>query len=164
MILFLDFDGVLHPNSDDSEHFSCAPLLWELLRRHPDVRVVLSTGWRFERPLDELRRLACQNGGEDVAERVIDATPLLRHDADEQSLKALKAAFGEYFGFRGRVLDQVGLSHAAERRANQKDDENNAVYINSHQPRRALINRRCADRRAEFGFLDKQIQSDHQDH
>ena len=47
MILFLDFDGVLHPNSDDSEHFSCAPLLWELLRRHPDVRVVLSTGWRF---------------------------------------------------------------------------------------------------------------------
>lgn len=85
MILFVDFDGVLHPNSDDSDHFSCAPLLWELLRRHRDVRVVLSTGWRFERPLDELRRLACQNGGEDVAERVIDATPLLRHDADEQS-------------------------------------------------------------------------------
>lgn len=85
MIFFVDFDGVLHPNSDDSEHFSCAPLLWELLRRHPDVRVVLSTGWRFERPLDELRRLACQNGGEDVAERVIDATPLLRHGAAEQS-------------------------------------------------------------------------------
>lgn len=85
MILFLDFDGVLHANADDSEHFSCAPALWELLRRHPDVRVVFSTGWRFERSLDELRSLVCANGGEDVADRFIAATPLLRHDADERS-------------------------------------------------------------------------------
>lgn len=85
MILFLDFDGVLHTNGDSSEHFSCAPALWGLLRRHPDVRVVFSTGWRFEHPLDELRQLVCANGGEDLADRFIATTPLLRHDVDERS-------------------------------------------------------------------------------
>lgn len=85
MILFLDFDGVLHPNADDSEHFSCAPLLWELLRRHEEARAVFSTGWRFERPVAELRLLVCANGGEDLAERFIDTTPLLRHEAEEGS-------------------------------------------------------------------------------
>lgn len=85
MILFVDFDGVLHPNCDDAVHFSCAPALWALLRRHPETRVVFSTGWRFERPLDELRRLVCANGGEDLTDRFISATPLLRHDVDERS-------------------------------------------------------------------------------
>lgn len=85
MILFLDFDGVLHANGGDSDHFSCAPALWALLRRHPETRVVFSTGWRFERPLDELRQLVCANGGEDLADRFISATPLLRHDVDERS-------------------------------------------------------------------------------
>lgn len=85
MILLVDFDDVLHPDGDDATHFSCAPTLWELLRRHPEVSVVFSTGWRFERPLAELRRLVCANGGEDLAERFIDATPLTRHGKDERS-------------------------------------------------------------------------------
>lgn len=85
MILFIDFDGVLHPNVDGGAPFSCTSHVWELLRRHPEVNVVFSTGWRFEQPLVELRRLACANGGEDLAERFLDATPLLRHDAEEGS-------------------------------------------------------------------------------
>lgn len=76
---------MLHPNADDSEHFSCAPLLWELLRRHPEISAVFSTGWRFEHPVAELRSLVCSNGGEDLAERFIDATPLLRHEAETGS-------------------------------------------------------------------------------
>lgn len=82
MILFLDFDGVLHPHPNDSHAFSCVERLWELLRRHDEISVVFSTGWRFEHALDELRELVSAGGGEDLAARFIDATPLLRH-ADE---------------------------------------------------------------------------------
>ena len=48
MILFLDFDGVLHPQPNDGAQFSNAPRVWELLARHPEVSIVFSTGWRFE--------------------------------------------------------------------------------------------------------------------
>lgn len=83
MIIFLDFDGVLHPNN--GRLFSCAPCLWQIMRRHPDVSVVFSTGWRFEHTLDSLRFLACANGGEDLAGRFIDATPLLKHEKEAGS-------------------------------------------------------------------------------
>lgn len=33
----------------------------------------------------ELRSLVCANGGEDLTERFIDATPLLRHEAETGS-------------------------------------------------------------------------------
>jgi len=85
MIIFLDFDGVLHPNLDESSHFCCAPLFWELLRRHPEARVVFSTGWRFEHSVAQLGSLVCSNGGEDLAARFIDATPLLRHETEAGS-------------------------------------------------------------------------------
>ena len=85
MILFLDFDGVLHPQPNDGAQFSNAPRVWELLARHPEVSIVFSTGWRFEHPVDSLRGFATAQGGEHLADRFIDATPLLRHDADEQS-------------------------------------------------------------------------------
>lgn len=56
MILFLDFDGVLHPDEVYLEQgepvlrgpgdlFMWAPLLIDALGNHPDVRVVLSTSW-----------------------------------------------------------------------------------------------------------------------
>jgi len=56
MILFLDFDGVLHPDEvylvhgrpvlrDDGSLFMWAPLLAEALTPFPDVQIVLSTSW-----------------------------------------------------------------------------------------------------------------------
>ncbi|WP_197388316.1 HAD domain-containing protein [Ralstonia pseudosolanacearum] len=56
MILFLDYDGVLHPDAvylvrrqpvlrADGELFMWAPLLTAILEPHPDVRIVLSTSW-----------------------------------------------------------------------------------------------------------------------
>lgn len=56
MILFLDFDGVLHPDEvfitptgpqlrGSGELFMWAPLLEETLVSHPDVKIVLSTSW-----------------------------------------------------------------------------------------------------------------------
>ncbi len=56
MILFLDFDGVLHPDPCPSPErlFENAPRLTRLLDHHPDVGVVLSTSWRTVRPESEL--------------------------------------------------------------------------------------------------------------
>lgn len=85
MILFLDFDGVLHPHPNDGAQFTCAPRVWELLDLHPEVSVVFSTGWRFEHAVTDLRQFATSQGGEHLANRFIDATPLLRHDADAGS-------------------------------------------------------------------------------
>ncbi len=60
MILFLDFDGVLHDSEVYAENrrtpvlrsldperslFEYAPLLIEALEEHPDIQIVLSTSW-----------------------------------------------------------------------------------------------------------------------
>ena len=57
MILFLDYDGVLHPDevwlgSDNRPHlyaagelFMWAPKLIEILAPYPDIQIVLSTSW-----------------------------------------------------------------------------------------------------------------------
>ena len=44
MILFLDFDGVLHPEPcyDKQSFFCCLPRLENVLRDFPKVRVVIS--------------------------------------------------------------------------------------------------------------------------
>lgn len=55
-LLFLDFDGVLHPDAvyrtrrgvelcAEGKLFMWAPLLVEALAGHPDVSIVLSTSW-----------------------------------------------------------------------------------------------------------------------
>lgn len=56
MILFLDFDGVLHPDPcrDARRLFEHAPRLAGLLEEFPEVCVVLSTSWRNRKSIDEL--------------------------------------------------------------------------------------------------------------
>lgn len=55
-LLFLDFDGVLHPDAvyltsrgielrAEGELFMWAPLLVEVLANYPDLQIVLSTSW-----------------------------------------------------------------------------------------------------------------------
>ena len=85
MIVFLDFDGVVHPHPNDGAQFICAPRVWELLARHPEVNIVFSTGWRFDHSVEALRQFATALGGEHLADRFIDSTPLLRHAADAGS-------------------------------------------------------------------------------
>lgn len=48
MILFLDYDGVLHPDPcmDARRLFENAPRLAQVLDRFPGIGVVLSTSWR----------------------------------------------------------------------------------------------------------------------
>ena len=72
MILFCDFDGVLHPASG-SDQFNQAHRMGALLRDFPHIDVVLSTSWREGYPYDVLRNVF----GEDLSHRVIGKTPVI---------------------------------------------------------------------------------------
>lgn len=57
-ILFLDFDGVLHPvGCRASNHFRSSHLLSETLRTYANVRIVVSSSWRRYHRISALRRL-----------------------------------------------------------------------------------------------------------
>lgn len=78
MILFIDFDGVLHPNEQyDESPFSLTPLLWQILRACPGVQVVFSTSWRDSYDFDNMLDFVTFGGGEDLECRFIGSTPNL---------------------------------------------------------------------------------------
>lgn len=59
MILFLDFDGVLHPEYDGQATpadvvFCHLPRFEAVMRDHPEVEIVISSMWREQFPLDAL--------------------------------------------------------------------------------------------------------------
>lgn len=81
MILFLDFDGVLHPSSvfleksrpvlhGDGELFMWTPQLIEALAPYPNVKIVLSTNWVRIRGFSRVRGAL----PESLQHRVIGAT------------------------------------------------------------------------------------------
>ena len=56
-ILFLDFDGVLHPeHCHESKHFCRLPVLEDALQKVPDTKVVITSTWRLEQSLENLRQ------------------------------------------------------------------------------------------------------------
>lgn len=55
LILFLDFDGVLHPeHCHESKHFCRLPILEAALRQVPETKVVITSTWRLEQSLENL--------------------------------------------------------------------------------------------------------------
>lgn len=76
-ILFLDFDGVLHPQHEARHHpFGYMDNFCGLMRDADPlgaVSIVISSSWRLLYPLDELRAHFPQ----DIAARIIDVTPFL---------------------------------------------------------------------------------------
>ena len=75
IILFLDFDGVLHaPNCRDAFLFEHLARLEAVLYDFPAVSIVVSSSWRERRSLDQLRTPFAV----EMQERVIGSTPLLR--------------------------------------------------------------------------------------
>jgi hypothetical protein len=76
VILFLDFDGVLHPlECSPGERFGCLQRLEALLREPAcaHVRIVVSSTWREAYTLEDLREFFSP----DIRARVIGATPCL---------------------------------------------------------------------------------------
>jgi hypothetical protein len=84
MLLFLDFDGVLHPEfvpgisvgryRTNTDYFSCLAAFEAVVRKHPSLQIVISSTWRARRSLDELRAFFSH----DIARRIIDVTPQLQ--------------------------------------------------------------------------------------
>lgn len=84
-ILFLDFDGVLHPlfprtdrTHEENQHFEgCSRLANVLDRVAPRIKIVVSSTWRYKRSMEELRSLVGPLGG-----RLIGMTPILNLQED----------------------------------------------------------------------------------
>ncbi|MDR3453338.1 MAG: HAD domain-containing protein [Rhodoferax sp.] len=74
MIVFLDFDGVTHPEPCEVDAlFVRLPLIEAVLREFDLPRIVISSSWREVHPLGELLEFFSA----DLAPRVLDVTPLL---------------------------------------------------------------------------------------
>ena len=89
-LLFLDFDGVLHPQPDpfrpgETEVFSCVDVL-EAALRGLRYRVVLTTSWRAHFPLDELAAMLGNIGP------VVGATGYLSHMDPQTETRPIRQA------------------------------------------------------------------------
>lgn len=73
MLLFLDFDGVLHPRSPGKNLFIHLSRIQGLLRDFPFLRIVISSSWREDKSPQELQALFDQ----DLRDRIIGTTPLI---------------------------------------------------------------------------------------
>lgn len=84
MILFLDFDGVLHPfpMTPASAHFSATAPLWTVLERFPEISVVITSTWRERLSLTQLVNLLREHGGENFTSRFIGVTPIMESTTD----------------------------------------------------------------------------------
>lgn len=76
LILFLDFDGVLHPDYEtydlpNYQIFCRLPQLERVLRDFPSVDIVISSMWRYQFTLDQLRA----RFSPDIAFRIIGKLP-----------------------------------------------------------------------------------------
>lgn len=71
MILFLDFDGVLHPSNRRDGVLSCLPQFEAFMREHPTVDIVISSAWRTDHDLPRLQAYFSA----DIGARIIDVTP-----------------------------------------------------------------------------------------
>lgn len=77
LYLFLDFDGVMHPQPYDGNAFCQLPLIEEVLREFQNVNIIISSSWREHYDLMSLKRMF----SEDINHRVIDVTKFYRNPA-----------------------------------------------------------------------------------
>lgn len=101
-ILFLDFDGVLHPASAYQTRAFChAPALAECLRPY-SCEVVISSSWRFNYSLDEMLHLLPSA----LAQRVIGTTGPA-HVGRYSRYQEIHAFLKDTGGITWRVLDDA---------------------------------------------------------
>ncbi len=90
MILFLDFDGVLHPEPASTRHYLCRlPLLDEILMDYPKVEIVISSAWRLDWT-EESKQIDGMKAHFSLAlrDRVVGVTP------DRRQSPAAQAPYG----------------------------------------------------------------------
>jgi hypothetical protein len=90
MRIYLDFDGCMHRVGRDKIMFEHINAFGLILHDYPNAEVVISSSWREEFSLRQLRDFF----PDDVALRVVDVTPVLlgatRYDEIMQHLQATR--------------------------------------------------------------------------
>jgi hypothetical protein len=78
LVLFLDFDGVLHPDPPAHQNppFCKAPQLEGWLQEHSQVVVVISSTWRLTRTMDQIKGYL-----PGWQERIVGSTPDMPADS-----------------------------------------------------------------------------------
>ena len=80
VLVFLDFDGVMHPAGCETSRYFCNLAQFEaVLREHANVALVIASTWRHAYPLNEIKR----NFSPDIAARIVGKTPAWEDDGDE---------------------------------------------------------------------------------
>ena len=95
-VLFLDFDGVLHPvgGASAGTRLSQLPLLAAALREPAlqHVQIVIASTWRQAHSIERLRRLFPA----DIAARIIGGTPVLdEYDSEHERYEEIRAWLDE---------------------------------------------------------------------
>ena len=88
MILFLDFDGVMHPNNRPGALFMWVPRLAMWLDAWPQVDVVISSSWRVHHTQGEMVEML----GPVIGSRIVGCTPWLGQVRDDNVYPAAKAS------------------------------------------------------------------------
>lgn len=104
MILFLDFDGVLHPAYDGmatpAERLFCHLQRFEaIMRDFPAVEIVISSSWRYQFSLANLR----SRFSPDIAARVTGTTLLHRNAAGDLLNIAREQEIVNWLNARDRI-------------------------------------------------------------
>jgi hypothetical protein len=73
MLLFLDFDGVLHPTDGEKFNQKCLNILESVLVEYPEIMIVISSSWREFMDLTQMR----EHLGEVIGEKVVGITPII---------------------------------------------------------------------------------------
>jgi hypothetical protein len=120
MILFLDFDGVLHPDAAflvkgrptlkaEGELFMWAPLLVDVLADFPEAQIVLSTSWARELSFSRARRWL----PEALRSRVIGATWHSTMSFTREGFRSLGTSWDETTRYQQikRYVVRAGISN-----------------------------------------------------
>lgn len=74
MLVFLDFDGVLHPHPcTDADHFCWMDNLENVLFQFPNMEIVISSSWREHYSLNSLKNLFSSS----IRNKISDTTPVI---------------------------------------------------------------------------------------
>ena len=97
LIIFLDFDGVLHPffprgdlSDEENKYFSYVKNFEDAIVSildYFDVKIVISSTWRINKPIDELKT----NFSEKISNLIIDITPEINDEVLYDGLREMEA-------------------------------------------------------------------------
>ena len=103
MLIFLDFDGVLHPCGKDVPHFCYKPLFEDTLRKCVNVSVVVTSTWRLAYSMKELKVFF----SEDIGSRIIGVTPILDDDAPYSRYREIS----QYLEDKNQVMPWIAIDN-----------------------------------------------------